>query len=165
VTPVDLLRRLARLWLGRASPVLLLVLVSLGVVVGPSIASAQQLKLSWVDNSGGEAGFTIQRAPSTTGPFVQIAQAPQGVISYTDTTVSLGTTYCYRVAAVNSAGMSAFSNIACGSPSGGFTLTVAKAAPERVFNLFLNGTPLGMRECRVSIRGIPRYGRPRPRRS
>jgi len=33
-----------------------------------------------------------------------------------------------------------------------------------LFNLFLNGTPLGMRKCRVSIRGIPRYGRPRPRR-
>jgi putative transposase len=36
---------------------------------------------------------------------------------------------------------------------------------DKLFNLFLNGTPLGMRECRMSIRGIPRYGRPRPRRS
>lgn len=41
---------------------------------------------------------------------------------------------------------------------------VAQGYAQVMFNLFLNGTPLGMRECRVSIRGIPRYGRPHPRR-
>ncbi len=117
----------ARLWVGRARPLLLYGLVTLGVVVGPSIALAQQLNLSWVDNGDGQASFIIQRAPGTTGTYTQIAQVPVGVVSYTDTTVSLGTTYCYQVAAVNSTGMSAFSNVACGSPSGGFTLTAAKA--------------------------------------
>jgi hypothetical protein len=71
--------------------------------------------------------FIIQRATGSTGAYVQIAQAPVGVVSYTDTTVAPGTNYCYKVAAVNSAGMSDFSNIACGNPSGGFTLAVTKA--------------------------------------
>jgi hypothetical protein len=80
-----------------------------------------------IDNSGGQAGFVVQRAPDSTGTYSQIAQVPLGVVSYTDTAVSPGTTYCYRVAAVNGAGMSAFSEPACGNPSGGFTLTVMKA--------------------------------------
>ena len=69
----------------------------------------------------------IQRAPGTAGPYTQIAQVPPGVASYTDTTVSFGTTYCYRVAAISNVGTSAFSDPACGNPSGGFTLAVGKA--------------------------------------
>ncbi len=68
----------------------------------------------------------IQRAPGTAGPYTQIGQVPPGVVSYTDTAVSLGTTYCYRVAAISNVGMSDFSAPACGNPSGGFTLAVAK---------------------------------------
>lgn len=81
------------------------------------VASAQQLDLSWTDNSGGQAGFVIQRATSSTGTYATIAQVAIGVASYTDASVSLGTTYCYRVAAVNVAGMSEFSNTACASPT------------------------------------------------
>ncbi len=110
---------------GRARSILLPALLTLGVVVGPSIVSAQQLNLSWVDNSGGQASFIIQKASGITGPYTQFAQVPLGVMSYTDTTVSLGTTYCYQVAAVNSAGVSDFSNVACGSPTAGFDVTVA----------------------------------------
>jgi len=91
------------------------------------VATAAQLTLSWVDNSGGQASFIIQRATGLTGTYTQIAQNPPGAVSYSDATVSLGTTYCYQVAAVNSAGTSSFSDLACGSPSGGFTITAAKA--------------------------------------
>jgi hypothetical protein len=108
-------------------PVLLLALAALCCVGCPSIAIAQLLSLSWTDNSGGLAAVIIQRAPAITGPYVQIAQVAPGVVSYTDTTVSLGTMYCYRVAAISDAGMSAFSDPACGNPSGGFILAVAKA--------------------------------------
>jgi hypothetical protein len=47
-------------------------------------------------------------------------------VSYSDTAISFGTTYCYQVAAVTSYGVSAFSNLTCASPSGGFTLAVVK---------------------------------------
>ena len=82
--------------------------------------------MSWVDNSSGLAGFIVQRAQGTVGPYTQIAQLPPGVVSYTDTAISLGLTYCYRVAAVSGSQMSAFSETSCGNPSGGFTLAVAK---------------------------------------
>jgi len=116
--------RLTLSWI--ESRTLLIAFAVLGVGASPSFASAQQLNLSWVDNSGGVAAVIIQRAPDTAGPYTQIAQVPPGVISYTDTAVSFGTTYCYRVAAISNAGTSAFSDPACGNPSGGFTLAVGK---------------------------------------
>ncbi len=60
---------------------LLVALIALGIVIGPSIAHEQQLNLSWVDNSRGQAGFIIQRAPSSVGPYSQIAQIPLGITS------------------------------------------------------------------------------------
>ncbi len=123
----DALHGLARPGLRRSRSILLFfVLATLAIVPGPSIASAQLLSLSWIDNSGGQAGFIIQRATSTTGPYTQIAQVPVGVVSYSDGAVSFGTTYCYQVAAVSTSGVSAFSNFACASPSGGFTLAVTE---------------------------------------
>jgi hypothetical protein len=125
--PENVLHALARFWVGQSRLILLFALVTLGLFVGPAVTTAAQLTLSWVDNAGGQAGFIIQRATGTSGPYTQIAQTPLGTVSYSDGTVSLGTTYCYQVAAVNSAGTSSFSAPACGSPSGGFTLTAAKA--------------------------------------
>jgi Divergent InlB B-repeat domain len=117
----------ARAKVGRTHPVLLFILVTLVFSLGPSIALAQQLNLTWTDNSGGQAGFVIQRGPGTSGPFTNIAQLPLGVATYKDTAVTYGTMYCYQVAAVSSAGVSAFSNLACGSASGGgFSVTTAK---------------------------------------
>ena len=108
----------ARAKLGRTHPVLLFILVTLVFSLAPSIALAQQLSLTWTDNSGGQAGFKIQRGTSTSGPYTEIAQVSLGVTSYSDTAVSLGTTYCYRVAAVAGDLVSDFSNLACASPSG-----------------------------------------------
>jgi hypothetical protein len=117
----------ARAKVGRTHPVLLFILVTLVFSLGPSIALAQQLSLSWIDNSGGQAGFTIQRGSSSSGPFNEIAQVPMGVTSYSDTAVSAGVTYCYQVAALEGGLVSAFSNLACASPSG--------VAPSSMFNL------------------------------
>lgn len=111
----------------RARPTLLFALVTLGIILGPSIARAAQLNLRWVDNSGGQAGFIVQRAMGTTGLYTQIAQVPVGGVSYTDTSASLGTTYCYKVTAGNGSEVCAFSSPACASPSGRFTLPAAKA--------------------------------------
>jgi len=69
----------ARARVGRSRPILLFALVTLAVILGPSIASAQLLNLSWIDNSGGTASFIVQRGTSTSGPFSQIAQVPRVV--------------------------------------------------------------------------------------
>jgi hypothetical protein len=74
------------------------------------------LLLTWFDNSGVETGFAIERC---TGAgcvnFVQIATvgplAGIGSVSYLDITVAPNTTYRYRVAAMNAAGLSDYSNI------------------------------------------------------
>jgi hypothetical protein len=99
----------------------------LALALVPQIASASQLGLSWVDNSGGVASFRIQRKTGTAGTYAQIALWGPGLTSYTDTTVVAGTTYCYRVQAYTAAGSSAYSNEACGSTATGLSLTVSKS--------------------------------------
>jgi fibronectin type 3 domain-containing protein len=105
---------------------LLFALAILDVVSGPSMSDAAQLTLTWVDNSGGQAAFSIERKTGSTGSYAEIAQQSVGVVSYVDTGVTAGTAYCYRLRAFNGAGTSPYSNEACGSPAGSFTVTVAK---------------------------------------
>ncbi|NOT57245.1 MAG: hypothetical protein HOP18_21795 [Deltaproteobacteria bacterium] len=90
--------------------------------------AASQLTITWSDRSSNEDGFKVERKTGTTGTYAQIAQVGANVISFIDSTVTVGTTYCYRVRAFNSAGNSAYSNEDCGTaPSVSFTLTVTKA--------------------------------------
>lgn len=95
-------------------------------------AFAAQAKLTWTDTSTNEAEFDIERKAEaclgTALPFTQIVAMPSitviqsGItVTFIDTTVvepsptsapGTKTTYCYRVAAANAAGKSAFSNTA-----------------------------------------------------
>jgi hypothetical protein len=97
------------------------------VAVTPALAA--QLTLTWTDASSNEAGFKIERATGTTGSYGQLATVAAGTTGYVDATVTVGTTYCYRVRAYNSAGESASSNAACATPASAtlHTVTVAKA--------------------------------------
>jgi hypothetical protein len=105
---------------------LLALLIGVGLAV-PAPASAAQLSLSWTDNSAGTATFKVERKSGAADAYAQIATIGVGVTSYVDASVTAGSTYCYRVRASNSGGDSPYSNEACGSPLGGFDLTVAKA--------------------------------------
>ena len=100
--------------------VLLLLLVPF--LISISEAQAAQLRLSWTDNSNNEDGFTILRKTAPSGSYSTIASVGANVTSYTDSTVSAGTTYCYQVAAFNSAGQSAKTPEACGAPAAGASL-------------------------------------------
>jgi hypothetical protein len=84
------------------------------VALAAGAASAAQLTLDWVDNSDGTAAFQIERKTWTADAFAQIATTGAGVATYVDATVPAGTTFCYRVQAVNSGGTSGYSNEACG---------------------------------------------------
>jgi FG-GAP-like repeat len=88
--------------------------VAVTVLLGPSLTTAAQLTLTWVDASGGVAAFNIERKTGTAGTYATIAQQQEaGAVSYIDSTVTSGTSYCYRVQAVSSTGMSGYSNEAC----------------------------------------------------
>jgi FtsP/CotA-like multicopper oxidase with cupredoxin domain len=83
-----------------------------------------QAMLTWIDNSNDETGFVIER--SVDGSIFSIlAQVGTGITSYTDSTISAGSTFTYRVKAVNSAGSSTYSN----------TATVSLALPAAPSNL------------------------------
>lgn len=75
--------------------------------------SASQINLSWNDNSGIEDSYKIERAPSASGPWTEIATTGANVTSYANTGLSGGTTYYYRVRAFDTVlGNSAYSGVA-----------------------------------------------------
>lgn len=77
-----------------------------------TVASASQINLAWVDNSGVESGFKIERAAASGGPFSQIGTVGANVRSYAAGGLASGTRYWFRVRAYNSLGNSAYSNTA-----------------------------------------------------
>lgn len=74
--------------------------------------SSSSIRLSWTDRSSNEAGFRIERSTSATTGFYWIATTKANVASYSDSHLTAGTTYSYRVRATNSAGSSGYSNVA-----------------------------------------------------
>jgi hypothetical protein len=77
--------------------------------------SGSAVTLLWTDNSGNEDGFKIERKAGS-GSFEEVATAGADSTSYTDTGLSPGTTYHYRVAAYNNRGSSDYSRLALTPP-------------------------------------------------
>jgi fibronectin type 3 domain-containing protein len=70
--------------------------------------SATEVQLTWADMSDNETGFIIERSHAD-GSIVTL-QAEAGSNSYTDTQLSPGTTYTYRIKAAGDGGESEYSN-------------------------------------------------------
>ena len=68
-----------------------------------------QINLTWVDNSGNETGFKIERKTAIS-IYAEIATAGANLTSYSDTGLSAGTQYFYRIRATNVGGQSPYSN-------------------------------------------------------
>ncbi len=83
----------------------------------PLILTAQevgmQVKLAWAASSGATS-YNVKRATTSGGPYTNIGSA--GTTTFTDSAVTLGTTYHYVVSAV-SAGEGANSNQSSAQPS------------------------------------------------
>jgi hypothetical protein len=75
-------------------------------------ASKTSATLQWTSNSTGETSFAIERKDGFLG-FEQIATAPAGSTSFTDTTVQPFGAYSYRLRALGRPAPSAYSNSAC----------------------------------------------------
>jgi PA14 domain/Fibronectin type III domain len=93
------------------------------VLAGPAVPTAPDslsattsgtsVSLTWADRSANETGFVVERA--TDGGFTTgftTFNLGANATSYTDTGLAAGTTYYYRVRAVNANGSSGYSNTA-----------------------------------------------------
>ena len=108
------------------------VILGLVLVLGSTPAHAAQLTVSWSDATPDDhTGFKVERKTGTNGTFAQVGTTGQTVMAYLDTTLTAGTTYCYRVRAYNTAGNSPYTPEGCAvAPTPVVrTLTVAKTGP------------------------------------
>jgi hypothetical protein len=71
--------------------------------------SSSSIELAWVDNSGEETGFEIERRSGGEG-FERIATVDAGVTRYVDTGLETQTRYTYHVRAIHATGQSDYSN-------------------------------------------------------
>ena len=113
-----------------------------------TLQQGPQVLLSWNDTSTTESGFVIERSTNGGTYAALLTVGPRtstGTVSYTDTTVAPGTTYMYRVAAVNSAGMSGYSNIA------NATTPAAVVLPSAPSQLNATGSTQGNRFAVVKL--------------
>ena len=79
------------------------------------LQAGPQVLLTWRDNADNETEFAIERQIRAGAFSTLIMVGPRnatGNVSYTDTTVSPANAYTYRIAAVNAAGLSDYSNMA-----------------------------------------------------
>jgi hypothetical protein len=79
--------------------------------LGAQGISANQINLTWTDNSIDETGFAIERSPDGTN-FAQVATVAANTTSYSDTGLSPITAYFYRVRAYNGSGDSSYTSVA-----------------------------------------------------
>jgi len=73
------------------------------------VQASNKVKLDWVDNSGNETGFKIERKTGA-GAYSQVGMVGAGIQTYTNISVSGGNTYTYRVRAYNLGGPSGYTN-------------------------------------------------------
>jgi hypothetical protein len=91
-------------------------------VVAPSGTS---VTFGWTDTSTTETGFEVQRAVA--GVWATIGETAKNVVTYTDTGLTSGTLYSYRVRALGASGDSAWSPYVEIAPG-----TVAPTAPSNL---------------------------------
>ncbi len=81
--------------------------------LGVKAVSQSQINLWWVDNSGNEDGFKIERSSTgTSDDWSPLPKVGANVTSYSNTGLNWGMTYHYRVRAYNAGGDSGYSNTA-----------------------------------------------------
>ncbi|MGH7598227.1 MAG: fibronectin type III domain-containing protein [bacterium] len=73
-----------------------------------STISQTQINLAWADSSANESGFKIERKTGAAGTYAEIAIVAANVTNYSNTGLTAGTQYYYRVRAYNAGAHSAY---------------------------------------------------------
>jgi fibronectin type 3 domain-containing protein len=72
-------------------------------VTGTGVATQHTVGLNWNASTSSVVGYNVYRGTSASGPFsTKLNGSTVGSTSFTDSTVSSGTTYYYVVTAVDS---------------------------------------------------------------
>lgn len=93
-----------------------------------AVSANGQVALTWAASTEPDLlGYHIYRAASAAGPYTRLTASPQAGTSYTDTSVSVGTSYSYMVRTLKreSTPGGTFENLSVGTP---VTLTVRSEA-------------------------------------
>ena len=105
--------------------------------------TSSSISMSWVDNSGNEDNFELQRSLSSGTGFSTIATLAANTITYTDNGLSPNTAYFYRVRATNINGTSTYSNELSTSTLPTSTTTIIQQNTQQAYisvnNLFNSG--------------------------
>ena len=80
--------------------------------------SSQNVLLTWTDNADNEAGYRVERRSSGTTTWQTLVQLPANATQHTDSNVTAGASYEYRVLAVNGAGESTSAIVSATIPGG-----------------------------------------------
>ncbi len=88
-----------------------------------SLTSQTAITLTWMDNSGDENGFGIERLSEGASAWMEVGTVMTDVTTYVDTGLMSGMPYSYRVYAYNEDGNSAYSNIAQGVTQVGLAIS------------------------------------------
>lgn len=88
-------------------------------------STSSSLSLSWQHPSTDETGFELQRAPTASGAWLQVAAPGGGSSTHHDSGLDAATTYFYRIRATNGAGPSAWSNVASGTTAAAPAIALA----------------------------------------
>ncbi len=87
------------------------------------------IRLRWIDPQRNETGFRLERSPDFGATWAPIGIVGPNTVTSTDSSLSAGTTYSYRVVAITPSGDTSPSNIATAST---FPATAAKTCLQPV---------------------------------
>jgi hypothetical protein len=102
--------------------------------LGAWAVSSRQINVYWRDNSASETAMELQRSSDGGASWSTVAVLSADSASYSDTAVSGGTSYAYRVRAYNATGSSAYCNpmLVTTRPDAPAALTAEAASPTQI---------------------------------
>jgi hypothetical protein len=107
--------------------------------------SSGHASLKWQDNATNEMGYVIERATSTSGPFIPIGGTAPNVTFFTDAQTANSASYVYRVRPSNTTDAvvsNTVSYVAAPSTNCVPTLSIGCAQGDGLADLYVNGATL-----------------------